>query len=104
MVVLISPTNFSVPVVQKVVDVGKRKHAQSTADVQVDDPSQQVDGEELIIGNRETKQVIHDMMPKFQLICVDLVEEQSLGLEGGGAAGLDMMAISYILESEHQSI
>jgi len=108
--VLISPTNFELPVVRNVINIGQRKHAQSMLALPSDpnDPNNpavtDLKDEDLTVGNKITKKVIHDLMPKFKMIVVDLVEELCFGLKHGGQKGIDYSFINRTLEKEHVHI
>eukprot|EP00931_Biecheleriopsis_adriatica_P055980 TRINITY_DN33185_c0_g1_i1.p1 TRINITY_DN33185_c0_g1~~TRINITY_DN33185_c0_g1_i1.p1 ORF type:complete len:3737 (+),score=795.69 TRINITY_DN33185_c0_g1_i1:1026-12236(+) len=102
-VVLTSPTNFDADVLHKVIRIGTRRMAlanQPGSKLDEDAPEAM---ESVSDSNKLTRKVIHFLMPRYRNIIVDIIEEQCFGLSKG-TFGLDRLAMSRILEAEHQDV
>lgn len=109
LVALTSPTSFDAEVIQRVVNVGAGHHALSN------EPGDgNSEGELLVKGakgalesitekKKISRKVIHEMMPRYRNILVDIVEERCFG-HTGGVNGLDHVRLQRILEAEHQQV
>ena len=99
LIALTSPTSFDANVIQKVVNVGTRQHALSN------EPGTDLKDAQTLSSDKNaiSRKVIHELMPSYRDIVVDIVEEQCFGLSGG-RAGLDRVRLSRILEVEHEEV
>ncbi|CAK9028783.1 4 [Durusdinium trenchii] len=94
-----SPRSFDSQVIQKVVHLGSQHHALSN------EPGNQSQSalEPMSEKKKISRMVIHEFMPRYRNILVDIVEEQCFGLSGG-VSGLDHVKLQRILEAEHQYV
>ena len=92
---MIHPRGFDPDVVARFIRVGQQKYANVVLDLQTKRKL-----ESLLYPRR----VIHNLLPRFNSLVIDVIEEKILGYEKDTTAGLDRERLMKLLEPEHHEV